>query len=76
MRVGRNFIRVGDPIKVKLVGKTQFRKGFVFKGWDPDQEVAEVRDPKTGFIRPVRLDQIQRVEVTKNGVRKVEARKR
>ena len=74
VRVGRNFIRRGDPIKVKLPNKTQFRTGFTFKGWDPEQQKAVVLDPKFGHERWVGLDGIQRVAVTRNGVRKGGAR--
>lgn len=31
VRLGRNYIRVGDTCKVKLPGKTQFTSGWVVK---------------------------------------------
>jgi hypothetical protein len=67
VRAGRNFIRHGDPVKVKPMGKTQFKTGWKFLAWDEKNEVAEVRDPRTGAVRTVTLDRIQRVAVTKNG---------
>lgn len=70
VRLGRNFIRQGDPCKVKLPNKSQFKKGFRFISYDSDTDTADVRDPRTGAVRTVTLDAIQRVAVTKNGERK------
>lgn len=69
VRVSRNYIRSGDPIKVKLAGKTQFRSGFTFRGWDPEEQMAVVTTPQGGW-RYVALDGIKRVAVTKKGERK------
>lgn len=69
VRLGRNFIRRGDPCKVKLPTKSQFKTGFKFVGYRPDRGEATVRDPRTGALRTVTLDRIQRVAVTKHGER-------
>lgn len=66
VRQGRNFIRKGDPIRVRLPGKTQYRDGFVFLGWDEKAQRAEVRLP-TGGWRMVPLDSIRRKAVSRSG---------
>jgi hypothetical protein len=71
VRLGRNFVRKGDPIKVKLPGKSQFRDGFTFIGFDTKEDRAVVREPLRGHVRYVALDGIKRKAVTKGGERKV-----
>lgn len=68
IRLGRNFVRAGDPIKVRLPGKTQFRTGFKFIEAQDDngETLARVRTPNGGW-RFVGLDGIKRVAVTKDG---------
>jgi hypothetical protein len=68
IRVGRNYIRTGDPVKVRLPHKTQFRDGFIFKGWDVKEQKAVVKTPQ-GVERYVDIDGIKRKQVTKQGQR-------
>jgi hypothetical protein len=68
-RLNRNFVRRGDPIKVKLPGKTQFRDGFTFVGYDPASDKLVVREPKRGFTRYVASDAIQRKAVSRSARR-------
>lgn len=70
VRLGRNFLRVGDTCKVKLPGKTRFSSGWKVKEFDGD--TARVVN-KDGRWRYVPLTAIQRVAQTKNGVRKADA---
>lgn len=74
VRLGRNFVREGDPLDVKMPGKPTFRKGFFFRGFDPKSGYALVKEPTKGHIRYVPLDAIRRRAVTKNGERKIEKR--
>lgn len=69
-KVGRNYIRTGDPVRVRLPNKSQFRDGFIFKGWDVKEQKAVVKTPQ-GIERYVDIDGIKRKQVTKNGERKV-----
>jgi hypothetical protein len=64
IRLGRNFLRVGDTCKVKLPGKTRFTSGWTVKEITVDDLVRVARD---GHWRVVRLDAIRRVAQTKNG---------
>lgn len=66
VRLGRNFVRVGDTVKVKLPGKTQFTKGWRVKEIDGDT----LRVERAGKWRYVTVANIQRVAQTKNGERK------
>lgn len=68
VRKGRNWIRQGHPIKVKLTGKTKFRSGFRFQSYEPETGTVWVTAPN-GNCRAVTLDQVQRVAVTKAGER-------
>ena len=63
VRQGRNFIRKGDPIRVRL-GGYQFRRGFTFLEWDEREQKARVRTP-TGSWRYVDLDDIRRMAVSR-----------
>lgn len=69
VRVGKNFIREGDPLKVKLPPMKCFHPGFIFKDYDDKHDMAIVRTPK-GHERYVAMENVKRVAVTKNGVRK------
>lgn len=71
VRVGRNFIRVGDICDVKLPTRKQFHHGFRFKGYvvNGDKSWCEVYDPVSGFTKSVTLDRVRRVQQTKGGVR-------
>lgn len=67
IRLGRNFLRVGDTCRVKLPGKTQFTSG-----WTVKEITAEglIRVERGGHWRFVKLEAIRRVAQTKNGERR------
>lgn len=69
VRVGRNFIRPGDPVKVKLPGKTQFTSGWTVKEVFEVEGVPHVRVSRDGRWRlvVVSTNTIRRVARTKNG---------
>lgn len=64
IRLGRNFLRVGDTCKVKLPGKTQFTSGWTVKEITAEGLVRVERDGHWRFVKP---EAIQRVAQTKNG---------
>lgn len=53
----RKVVRAGEPCRVKLSGKGQFRNGFKFRGYNPETGYAEVVAPN-GNIRSVRPEGI------------------
>lgn len=70
VRMGRNFLRVGDTCDVKLAGKTRYSSGWkVLEFADGDT----VRVGKDRRWRYVPLSSIRRVAQTKNGERKTSA---
>lgn len=64
IRLGRNFLRVGDTCKVKLPGKTQFTSGWTVKEITTAGLVRVERDRRWRYVKP---EAIQRVAQTKNG---------
>ena len=69
VRLGRNFIRVGDTVKVKLPGKTQFTSGWVVKEVFDVSGIPHLRVSRDGKWRLVMATgtHIRRVARTKNG---------
>ncbi len=72
VRLGRNFIRPGDPVKVKLPGKTQFTSGWTVKEVFEVEGVPHLRVERERKWRlvVVSTNTIKRVAVTKAGERK------
>lgn len=66
VRMGRNYLRVGDTCRVKLPEKSQYSSGWTVKEFDGET----ARVSKGGYWRYVPLTSIRRVAQTKNGKRK------
>lgn len=67
VRTGRNFIRVGDPVRLKPVHGTSFETK-VHRIVDVGGVVeVEGRHPRTGAIRTVTVDRVVRKAVRRSG---------
>lgn len=69
VRTGRNWVRVGDRVKARASGRKQaFETVVLLFTQDHDGSiVVDVTDPRTGNIRVVPFDRIDRLAQTKAG---------
>lgn len=72
VRLGRNYLRVGDTCKVRLPKKTQFTSGWTVREMCEVEGVPHATVVRDGKWRIVILnaDNVRRVAQTKNGERK------